>query len=226
MKQRFQFLASVALCGAAALVCTPSANATVQVSLTNGASTVTVSDGGAGDVCPIVNCVTFAGSIGNYLINVSTGIANNGINPFLDLNSINSALGPGAGLLTISTSQTGYTAFAPQFSFQVGGTSTLGGASTFSAYGGNSNTAFDTSQLLGTLSFPSSPFSGVASSGAVGATVNPYSLTIVAQINGVTAGSASFDAGLDAVPEPATMALLGVSLLLAAGGLRRKLRNA
>jgi hypothetical protein len=225
MKQRFQFLASVALCGAAALVCSPSANATVQISLTNGASSVTVTDGGVGDVCAAVNCVTFSGAIGNYLINVSTGIAQQTANPFLDLNSVNVAIQGNAGLLTIATSANNYTVPAQQFSLQVGGTSSLGGVSSFAAYGGNSNTLFDTSQLLGSLSFPSSPFSGVTAPSSVGSTASPYSLTVVAQLNGITAGSASFNAALDVVPEPATMALLGVSLLLAAGGLRRKLRN-
>jgi len=225
MKHRFQFLASVALFGAAALVCTPSANATVQITLANGLSSVTVTDGGVGDACSAVNCVTFSGALGNYLINVSTGIAQNTNNPFLDLNSINLTNTSNAGLLTISTSSNGYTTMAPQLKFQVGGTSSLGGASNFSAYGGNSNTLFDTSNAIGSLSFPGSPFSGTTTL-VPGPTANPYSLTIVAQLNGITPGSASFNAAIDAVPEPATMALLGASLLLAASGLRRKLRKA
>jgi PEP-CTERM motif len=224
MNQRFRFLASVAFCGAAALVCSPSAKATVQITLTNGASTATVTDGGAGDVCAAVNCVTFSGSLGNYIINVSTGIAQQGNNPFLDLNSVNVAIAGNAGLLTIAMSSNDFTTSAQQFQFQVGGTSSLGGASSFAAYGGNSNTLFDTSHLIGSLSFPSSPYSGTTSP-VTGTTANPYSLTIVAQLNGITAGSASFDAALDMVPEPATMALLGVTLLLVAGGLRRKLRH-
>lgn len=224
MKQRFQYLASVALCGAVALVCSPRANATVSITLTNGASSVTVADGGAGDACGAVNCVTFSGALGNYLINVSTGIAQQTANPFLDLNSVNLTNQANAGLLTISTSMTNYTVPTPQWLFQVGGTSSLGGASTFSAYGGNSNTLYDTSNQIGsTLTFTGSPFA--STTGGIGTSVNPYSLTIVATLNGISPGSASFNAALDAVPEPATMALLGVSLLLAATGLRRKLRN-
>jgi hypothetical protein len=137
-------------------------------------------------------------------------------------------------LLTISTSSNGFTAAAPQFNFQVGGTSSLGGASTFKAYGGNSNTLFDTSNQLGsTLVFPTSPFSGVTTS-AAGTTANPYALTIVATLNGIRAGSASFNAALDStvvinpngsVPEPATMALLGAVLLFSGSAIRRKLRR-
>src|ERR1041385_5834225 len=139
MKTRIQGLTVMAVVAILALVCAPQANATVQITLTNGASTVTVTDGGAGDTCAAVNCVTFSGALGNYLINVSTGIAQNGVNPFLDLNSINLTTQTNAGLLTIATSSNGYTAAAPQFNFQVGGTSSLGGSLTFTGYGGNSN---------------------------------------------------------------------------------------
>jgi len=218
-------LTGVLLAGALALVCIPQANATVEITLTNGASSVTVIDGAVGDVCSAANCVTFSGAVGNYLINISTGIAQNSTNPYLDLNSVNLTTLSNAGLLTISTSSNGYTNTVPQFSFQVGGTSSLGGAATFKAYGGTSNTLFDTSNQIGnTLTFPGSPFSGttIASSGN---TVNPYSLTIVATLNGVTPGSASFDAAIDAVPEPASMSLLGGALLLTAAALRKRVRR-
>ena len=211
--------------GIAVAFMAPKANATVQITLTQGASSVTITDGSAGDVCSAADCVTFSGALGNYLINVSTGIAQNGTNPYLDLNSVNLTTRPNAGLLTISTSSNGYTAQTPQFSFQVGGTSSLTGASTFKAYGGNSNTLFDTSNQLGsTLVFPTSPFSNSTLSSG-GTTSNPYSLTIVATLNGISAGSASFDAALDAVPEPATMALLGAVLLFSGSAIRRKLRG-
>jgi hypothetical protein len=222
MKMCWKKLAAIAV-GMTFSVLAPKANATVQITLTNGAASATVADGGAGDACAAVNCVTFSGQLGNYLINVSTGISNNAFNPFLDLNSVNVAVTGNAGLLTIATSQTGYTMTAPQFKFQVGGTSSLGGASTFSAYGGNSNTAFDTSHLIGSLAFPSSPFSSDVTT--AGNTVNPYSLTIVAALNGITPGSASFNAAVDVVPEPATMALLGAVLLFSGTALRRKLRR-
>ena len=78
MKTRFKNIAMLAAIGVAGLVLAPQANATVQITLTNGASTVTVTDGGAGDACSAVNCVTFSGQLGNYLVNVSTGIAQNG----------------------------------------------------------------------------------------------------------------------------------------------------
>ena len=71
----------LAAAGVLAFLCAPHANATMQIKLTNGASSVTITDGGAGDSCAIANCVTFNGTLGNYLINVSTGLTNN-FNPF------------------------------------------------------------------------------------------------------------------------------------------------
>lgn len=222
MKKCFKGLAVLAV-GTTALVLAPDARATVQITLTNGANSVTITDGGAGDACSAVNCVTFSGALGNYLINVSTGIAQQSANPFLDLNSVNLTTQANAGLLTISTSADGYTNSTPQFKLQVGGTSSLGGASTFTAYGGNSNTLFDTSNQIGTLSFPGSPFANSTVGG--GNTVNPYALTIVATLDGITAGSASFNAALDTVPEPASVTLLGAVLLLAGTAMRRKLNR-
>jgi len=220
---KFKGLMGLAAAGVLALVCTPQANATVQIKLTNGASTVTIVDGGAGDVCAAANCVTFSGTLGNYVVNISTGLANN-FNPFLDLNSVNLAVAGNAGLLTIEASADGYSVGAPQFNLQVGGTSGLGGATTFAAYGGTNNTLFNkTHQIGSTLVFAPgvTPYSGVSTGG--GSTVNPYSLTLVATLNGLTAGAASFNAAIDAVPEPVSVSLLGGVLLLSATALRRKL---
>ena len=204
--------------------CMPQANATVQITLTNGNSSVTVQDGGLNDSCLIANCVTYNGALGNYLISVSTGLAQNGLNPFLVLNSINLTLTSGAGLLTIATSSDGYTAAAPQFNFSVNGNSGLGGPVSFSAFGGNSNTLFDTSNQIGsTLAFGGGSFSGLIVGG--GNTLSTYSLTLLAKIGGVSSGVAGFDAELSAIPEPATMTLLGVVLLFTGNTMRRKFRR-
>jgi hypothetical protein len=229
MNGRFKSLTIVAMCGAVVLACAPRANATVQITLTDGTSSVTLADGASGDLCAAANCISFNGAFGNYLINVSTGFSSGGaFNPFLDVHSLHIATAGNAGPLTISTSANGYTTAVPQFSFQVGGTNSLNGPFSFAGYGGNSNTLFDTSQQLGsTLAFAAgtSPFAA-STTAAFGSSANPYSLTIVANVTGVTAGAISFDAAIDAVPEPATMALLGAVLLITASGLRRKFHRA
>jgi len=216
---------------ALALVCAPQANATMEITLTNGASSVTVQDGGANDSCAAVNCVTFSGSVGNYSINVSTGINSTGLfNPFLDLNSVNVVLpaiagGPAGppGTLVIMGSANGYTAATPNFSFHVSGTPPAGWGTSFAAYGGNSNTLFDMSNQIGsTLSFPTTGLPFVGMTGGLGNTANPYSLTIAASINASASGTASFDAALNAVPEPVSVSMLGGVLLLTASALRRK----
>lgn len=211
----------VAVLGVAAFLCAPRANATVEISLTNGASTVTVVDGAVGDTCTLANCVTFNGTLGNYLINVSTGLSQDGVNPFLDLNSVNLTTVANAGLLTIKTSSNGYLTNGTQFQLKVGGTDGTGGTVAFSAFGGSSNTLFDTSNQFGsTLVFNSGAFSGTTT--GAGNSANPFSLTLEAQINGVTAGATSFDAALDAVPEPASVFLLGGAFLGLASIIRRK----
>src|SRR3954451_11225196 len=115
MNGRFKSFATVAMCGAIALICAPRASATMELTLTNGASSVTITDGGSGDTCAIADCVGFNGALGNYFLNMTTGFSfgNAAINPFLDLNSINATMGASSGALTIATSSNGYTIPTP-----------------------------------------------------------------------------------------------------------------
>jgi hypothetical protein len=80
--------------GIAVAFMAPKANATVQITLTNGAITVTITDGGT----PRTSAGVFLRRlrdvqrrVGKLPVNVSTGIAPERINPYLDLNSINCA---------------------------------------------------------------------------------------------------------------------------------------
>src|ERR1700722_5053405 len=116
----------VIMAGVAALLGVPRANATVEIRLIDTVGGTTVGDTGwlSGGTCTAstANSCTFVGVVGNYSLNVSTGSASNTINPFLDLNSINSTTSSTPGTLVIETLNTGYTTSTPEFEFEVGGT--------------------------------------------------------------------------------------------------------
>src|SRR5207245_4543233 len=68
------------------------ASATAVLFLQQGASSVTIVDGGAGDSNPNAGVITWIGSLGNFTVNVSTGSSGSpntsGSSGGIDLNSI------------------------------------------------------------------------------------------------------------------------------------------
>jgi hypothetical protein len=213
------------LLGAPALYADPLPGS-LQIRLSDGVNNVTITDQGgcsgnacgsfSADINATLGVVTVSGSLGLWAVNVSTGLGF----PFrsqgtLDLNSINATSGPGGGTLSVQVTQTGYNLVAPSFELNAGGTlagSGAGASVLYTAAGGNSNTAFDTSNVFATLGpFGGAAFSGTAAS--AGNTVNPYSLTIstiiTASATGVTTYSGDVHLG---VPEPTSIVLLGSSL--------------
>ena len=72
----------------------------------DGITRLTVFDGGPGDACPIAGCVTYIGTIGVWLVNVSTGLTSSPT-PFMDLNSVD--LSTAAGTLKILLGDTDFT---------------------------------------------------------------------------------------------------------------------
>ena len=187
-----------------------------QLRIFDGTTTITITDNAAGDLNAIPGVVTWSGAVGVWIVNVDTGLTkpNTGsaIFPVMDLNFVDQS--NAAGTLTLSFTETDFGPVSPGgISAQIGGT-TFGTVS-YRTYGGNSNTAFDTSNLLTTQGpFGAGAFSGSTTGGSLGA-VNPFSLTQVVTITHLGVAVSSGDANITRVPDSGTsILLLGAGLLM------------
>jgi len=200
-----------------------SAQATPTLTLSDGTTTIMVMDNGIGDVDPTLGSVVFVGAVGsNFNINASAGLTKPGDGsasaPAIDLSSLNHALG--AGTLTITFSETGFTAFPGILTGHIGGTIAAGGSLT--------NVVMQNGlDLVTNGPFGPGAFSGSGSAALIDGA--PYSLTQSAILTfGARGGSTSFDAmgSVPGVPDGGTtVTMLGIGLL-AMGAARRIYRRA
>jgi hypothetical protein len=208
-----------------------------ELELTNGTDTALINSSGAlvlNYTCltcvalnPTPGVYTFIGSVGNYLVNVSTG-SGSPLLPMgnLDLDSVDIAPGSSSGPLTIEWSEKGITTNDNSWTMGFGGTFVSGPGSTVSnsAYESNTNTFFAQSSPIGTIT-PTLGIGGSFSGGTGGSlsgVTAPYSLTEVVTLDGVGPAIYSGDASLTTAPEPASVVLLGSVVLMAVIAFRRK----
>lgn len=233
---------SIALVVLASLgVASSGAYGLAMLRVSDGVTTVTVTDNLAGDLNPLAGVIVVSQAVGVWFVNVDVGISKPVLGgvaaPHMDLSaSTASGLTTSANTLTISFTDTGFSPFSSaNFDASIGGTSM--GSVTYATFLDPGNTAFGTtipltSQGPFTPVFPATSFSGNQNAGPVAPT-GTYSLTQVTTIfhpggSFPNIRNTSFDAELNGtttppIPEPATLLLLG-SGVVGFGYLRRRRR--
>ena len=190
------------------LIAAPAAHSAVLLMVDGTA----VTDNGAGDLNASTGVITYSGGAANFNVAVNTGISTS--SPLIDLSNV-LATSTGSGSIIIKLTSTGLTSpvGGQNWLSQFTGSYSGGSASiTAQTYIDTSNVAFGTGTLLGSFIASNTPFA--LSSVNLGGGTTPFSLTEVVTVTANGAGrNFSLDTQLSLVPEPVSMALLGVSLI-------------
>lgn len=206
-----------------------SAHAGLMLKLTDGISTVTISDGGIGDSSATAGVITYVGSLGSAAVNVTTGSSKpatgSAAMPSLNLTDFTSVISADTSL-TVWLTDTDFSGpTSDMYLSSISKTDSSNNSYKLSTYLDSGNSAFGTATALATNLMPS----GGVSAGIdhwTSATVNTahYSLTMKVDMSLKKDTTAQFNSLLQ-VPEPNMLSLLGLALAMIAAISYRKHRR-